>query len=260
MKTDSCILDKQNKSPNFKSDNWVLRIVPELFHDEACYCLDAYVLLKKVDNNMVQIIRPETYIIKPYSNKQIRRITQRKEDSQGILIPFENLADLRQIREVIIRWEVISPLCSMLDKPVQLMSDIVEIKYNVSFEENPEETESRIFTLKTYDSTWMIAIKRSEQYYHKFDTAFFVRKNIFFNERNRINDVGSGEWFDLKNKEIVSPYNIKKTTRKQLENMLPNPNYINRYINNMEQDSCMSCNAQQLSKNIVLMAGKEIDF
>lgn len=256
MKTGSCVLDKQSKSLNCKKDNWMLHIVPELFHDEACYCLDAYVLLKKVDNNIVQIIRPETHVIKPYSNKQIRQITQRKEGRQGILIPFEKLTDLRQIREVIIRWEIISPLCSMLDKPVQLMSDIVEIKYYVSFEENPDETENRIFTLKTYDSTWMIAIKENEQYYHQFDTAFFVRKNISLNKRNQIGDVGSGEWFDLKNKEIVSPYNIKKTTRKQLENMLPNQNYIEKYINNMEQDSYMSCNAQQLSKKIVLMAGK----
>lgn len=218
--------------PDYDQDNdWVLWIVPDLFHNREFMKLVGEIEVKKKDGSVLEI----PHVVRtPYYNKKLHQISLVPGDKRkrifGVPLVFHSFEELEEISEVYIKWNIYAK-CALDDKIENFVLHLlsVRIHYRVSFLKNTVHPELRVFTIHSNDySSTSDLFKENEElkaeYLNEFDMALSANCSIEL----LIND--------------------------EFETVILNPGI---YINHSTADSNESCLSDDVTKRLVSLSDGE---
>jgi len=178
----------QRKYPEYDGHQYVLWIVPELFHDYASTDITGYVDIIKKDGTKIetkQILRT------PYPNKRIYQISTPvgKKRVYGIPLIFDTFDELCEIENVHIRFDIYSmwslgDLRVVNEKPLDLHIYRLDVVYHIDFSLNPENDKFKIFTVFSKDDvlSGLRNYHYGDDYFNQFDIAICSDGSILNND------------------------------------------------------------------------------
>lgn len=183
-------------------DDWILWIVPDLFHNYNLLAHTGIISIKKKDGSLIQV----PFILRtPYPNKLIKQLSMKcgRKRLYGIPLLFKTFEELCEVDEITIRWDIYEGWAfKASDKAVDLHTHTLIVKYVLSFKENAENSDYRFFTLFSKDNVYDVYeekdIDRIREYYNEFDIAMNVVGNLMCDEEKW--EVILGDTFTLKDK------------------------------------------------------------
>lgn len=202
----------QNHYKDYSPENdWVLWIIPELYHQYKIENLEGSIEIKKTDGTKINI----PYCLrKPYPNKHINQLAMKsgRKRLYGIPVVFKSFEELENVSEIIIKWDVYTyQHLKNIETPFDLHIDILEIKYLLNFEKNIEHSEYRTYTIFSKDNildNFDVDNDKEvmQKYYDEFDVAIDIYGSLLCGDDSfelMINDV-----YALNNKSIAIETNV----------------------------------------------------
>jgi len=162
------------KYPEYDGSQYVLWIVPELFHNYTSENITGFVQIIKKDNSKImtdQILR------RPYPNKTINQISTKagRKRVYGVPLIFDTFEALCEIQDVHIRFDIYS-LVSLpgVTPPLDLHIGRLDVTYHLDFVLNPENNDFKMFTVFSKDDvlSGYDDIHDNDNYFQQFDLAF----------------------------------------------------------------------------------------
>lgn len=270
-KEDNSIKNEQIKMikkhyKQYKSDDWVLWIVVELFHKYKVKDLTGTIEIKKNDGNLIEI----PFVVRtPYPNKKIHQISMKSglKRLYGIPLVFDSYESLCEVSDVIIKWDIYEEgVLKDKRKALDLHITHLTIKYHLSFEKNKQNKNYRFFTIFSKDNTYDIYnndSNDSDKYYEEFDIALNVVGNIncdsddkwkslIYDTYTLKNKVKSGKFCELSSAE--------EKTLDELYKLLPNQEKAEKLLQNVVMQSEIQWSAYCYEKTEVLIAAYMADI
>lgn len=202
----------QTHYKDYSSENdWVLWIIPEIYHQYKIENLKGSIEIKKLDGTKIDI----PYCLrKPYPNKNINQLAMKsgRKRLYGIPLIFKSFEELETVSEIIIKWDVYTyHHLNNIETPFDLHIDILEIKYQVNFEKNIEHSEYRTYTIFSKDNildNFDVDNDKEvmQKYYDEFDVAIDIYGSLLCGDDSfelMIYDV-----YALNNKSIAIETNV----------------------------------------------------
>lgn len=150
-------IDMLKKHYNYSDNQYVLWIVPDLFHNTPVKNIEATVEIKTKTDDIFKL--PKTIIRKPYPNKHIRQLsmTSGRQRLYGIPLIFDRFEDLCDITAVIISWHIYETDDCLT---------ILNVRYDINFEKDAEHEDYKFFTIFSKDT--ICDIDNFEDYQNQF--------------------------------------------------------------------------------------------
>lgn len=195
---------------DYSENDWVLWIVPDIFHNNQTVSVNGSIQIKKKDGSILDI----PYIPrKPYPNKGIHQLSMKSGRKRlfGIPLVFKSYAELCEVADISIIWDIYENI-HLNNEPFTLWFQRMLVDYHVNFEINSANPEFRFFTVRSKDHTWYTyerAVKENyPEYYNEFDTAIMIKGNVCLDDGSFVifddEPVIEGV-FDIKNPESDDP-------------------------------------------------------
>lgn len=239
---------------DYVEGNWVLWIVPTLFHDyESAEIAGNIEIKKRVD--AIQI----PYMVRtPYPNKHINQLSMKsgRKRLYGIPLIFQTFEELQKITEITICWSVYEKwnLNTKIEKPLDIHFNSLTVKYYLSFEQDTKEPDNRFFTINSSDKFPYVyedivenrrkkGLEKGHNYYDEFDTALEVSGSLIWYDEGEDTEFVCADIFDLKAKNGESGRQLTKEEQKNVDYMneiRPDKPTINRLL----QEVVCTCEMQ----------------
>lgn len=254
--------------PDISVDDWILWIVPELFHFYTVYEIIGKIQVKKDNGNITEFVDIPYILRTPYPNKNIRQLSfvSGRKRLYGIPLLFKSFEELSHIKEIKITWEIYYPLYheEYHESPSLLGCDILEIKYNLSFELNGEHPDYHFFTVFSKDMTNLNylyseleqenAEEHIKAYYEQFDIALEAHSSIMLSDvydcENKPMSIVFEEYIDNKyikpsdsnnsDTEEIDFYCYSEEELKtfhHMESLLPHRDILKKYLSEVNTDA-----------------------
>lgn len=162
--------------PDYVIDrDFVLWIVSDFFYPYKAM-IQGQVQITKSNGKEIEILQVTR---KPYPNKKIQQISMKsgRKRLYGIPLVFHSFQELCEVKEVLIRWDIFSPIYLRENEmPLDLNVKNVVVRYKLKFEMDSIHEEYHFFTVHSYDYVLEAfdddTDDRYKQYYKEFDLAF----------------------------------------------------------------------------------------
>lgn len=186
-------------------NDWVLWIIPELYHQYKIENLKGIIEIKKIDGTKLNI----PYCLrKPYPNKNIDQLAMKsgRKRLYGIPLVFKSFEELKTISEIIIKWDVYTYwYLDGTEDPLDLHINNLEIKYQLNFKKNIDHPEYHTFTIYSKDNIVENFDSGDDKetmkkYYDEFDTAIDIDCNLIIGDESF--ELMVNESYTLKNENI----------------------------------------------------------
>ena len=171
---------KQNY-PEYVDGDWVLWVIPDLYHAVPIDKLIASIEIKKTDGSVMDT----SYISrKPYTNKHIYQLSMKsgRKRLYGIPLVFKTYQELCAVSDIVIKWEIYEKWSlGESDEPLDIHVKQVVVDYHLDFTQNSEHPDYRFYTVSSKDSIHdPVPFKYNENvgYFSEFDTAVAVNGSV----------------------------------------------------------------------------------
>lgn len=208
----------RRKYSDYCLSQFVLWIVPDFFHNYTAEKITGVITITKTDGTELttkQIIRT------PYPNKMIQQIstTAGRKRVYGIPFVFDTFEELKEVKNIHIRWEVYSfSKIKVEDKrPFDLQIHRLDVVYHLNFQLDLENPNFRIFTIFSNDDI-LVGFNDThddDDYFDEFDISLstsgvielenddYYANLIDINELNRNRN---GETLSPREREIIDDF------------------------------------------------------
>lgn len=172
--------------PDYVDGDWVLWVIPDLYHACPIDELVASIEIKTTDGSVMNT----PYVSrKPYTNKRIHQLSMKsgRKRLYGIPLVFKTYQELCAVSDIVIKWEIYEKWSlDKSDAPLDIHVKQLVIDYHLTFEQNSEQPDYRFYTVSSKDSIHeSFNYAENAPYFSQFDTAVAV---------NGLIDCGKGDW------------------------------------------------------------------
>lgn len=163
----------------YSENDWVLWIVADLFHNYQVKEITGEIEIKNKDDSSIDV----PFLLRtPYPNKNIRQLSMKsgRKRLYGIPLVFKTFEQLCEVSEITIRWDIYEEaFLGNNDKPFQLDTKTLVIKYHLIFEKDNNNPEHHFYTVFSKDYTYDVySANKINEYYDEFDVAIQITGSI----------------------------------------------------------------------------------